>query len=400
MNGVVMTTKRVILNTVASVLILGIGYTGVKYLLNNSPKATQQKPTISGLLVDTIQLRASTHDIIIPAIGTVEASQKASLSTKVAGKLIFTSPSLTPGQIVKKGELLAQIDSSDYEVALAQIEAQLRSAKATELIEKGQQASALKELELSGLNPSGLNRSLILREPQLSQVEASIAGLEASLKMAQNNLKQTRILAPYTGVITKKSAELGNYISSQSVIAEVVATDAFWMYANIPSAYLPFLNTLSEEKLSSLHVSLFANNKKLSQKARILKLLPELDTLTKQTRILLRIEDPLQLGTKVNQSPDVLLQETLSIEINAGQYDNLIALPLKYLRANNNVWLMDKENKLTIKPIDVVYKNADVALLKQGISEEDKVITTYLSAAVEGTDLVDMKTMKKAKKGE
>lgn len=395
-----MTTKRVILNTVASVLILGIGYAGVKYLLNNSPKATQQKPTISGLLVDTIQLRASTHDIIIPAIATVEASQKASLSTKVAGKLIFTSPSLTPGQIVKKGELLAQIDPSDYEVAVAQIEAQLRSAKATELIEKGQQASALKELELSGLNPSGLNRSLILREPQLAQVEASIANLEASRKMAQYNLMQTRILAPYTGVITKKSAELGNYISSQSVIAEVVATDAFWMYANIPSAYLPFLNTLSEEKLSSLHVSLFANNKKLSQKARILKVLPELDTLTKQTRVLLRIEDPLQLGIKASQSPDVLLQETLSIEINAGQYANLIALPLKYLRANNNVWLMNKENKLTIKPVEVMYKNADVALLKEGISEDDKVITTYLSAAVEGTALVDMKTMKKAKKGE
>ena len=395
-----MTTKRVILNTVASVLILGIGYAGVKYLLNNSPKATQQKPTISGLLVDTIQLRASTHDIIIPAIATVEASQKASLSTKVAGKLIFTSPSLTPGQIVKKGELLAQIDPSDYEVAVAQIEAQLRSAKATELIEKGQQASALKELELSGLNPSGLNRSLILREPQLAQVEASIANLEASRKMAQYNLMQTRILAPYTGVITKKSAELGNYISSQSVIAEVVATDAFWMYANIPSAYLPFLNTLSEEKLSSLHVSLFANNKKLSQKARILKVLPELDTLTKQTRVLLRIEDPLQLGIKASQSPDVLLQETLSIEINAGQSENLIALPLKYLRANNNVWLMNKENKLTIKPVEVMYKNADVALLKEGISEDDKVITTYLSAAVEGTALVDMKTMKKAKKGE
>lgn len=395
-----MTTKKIIFNILASALLLGIGFVGIRYLLSSAPKANQQKPTLSGLLVDTIQLPLSSHAIIIPAIGTVEASKKASLSAKVAGKLIFTSAKFIPGAIVEKGEVLAQIDPSDYEVALAQIEAQLRSAKAAEQIEKGQQISAQKELELSELKPTGLNRSLILREPQLAQVQATIAGLEASLKTAQNNLKETRIVAPYTGVITKKVAELGNYISSQSVVAEVVASDTFWMYANIPASYLPFLNQLSDEKRSSLHVKIFSNQKPLPHTVRILKVLPELDTLTKQTRILLSIEDPLQLKNKASKASDVLLQDTLHVEITAGQQENLIALPLKYLRANNTVWLMDKENKLAIKPVEILYKNAEFALLKEGVNPEDKIITTYLSAAVEGTALVDMKAMKKAKKGE
>lgn len=396
-----MTTKKILLNIAISTLVIVLGGASIKYLLFSAPKAQIQKPSSSGVMVETTTLKPTSHTVIIPSIGTLEASAKTTLSAKVSGKIIQTSPAFIPGGIVKKGEILAQVDKNDYEVALAQIQAQLDSAKASEQIELGQQASARKELELSGLNPTGLNRSLMLREPQLAQVKATIANLEASLKNAQNNLKESAITAPYDGIITKKSAELGSFITSQSSVAEIVAVNSFWLYATIPSVYLSFLDTLSTKELSSLHVTLFNQNKALHVNAKIIKLLPELDTTTKQARVIIEIADPLGIQKKENTPRQtLLLGDTLKVDIHAKTYENALVLPTQFLRANNTVWVMTNDNKLTIKPVEIIVKDEKNVLLAKGVGPEDKIITTYLTTAVEGMNIIDGAAMKKAKKGE
>ena len=96
----------------------------------------------------------------------------------------------------------------------------------------------------------------------------------------------------------------------------------------------------------------------------------------------------------------LLLGDTLNVEIHAKQYENALVIPTQFLRANNTVWVMSKENKLTIKPVEVIAKDEKSVLLAKGISPEDKIITTYLTTAVEGMDVIDVAAMKKAKKGE
>lgn len=392
-------TKKTIINLFASALLITIGGSSMYYFMTNTPKAQTQKPSISGVLVETAMLKPSRHDVIITSIGSVEAAQKVSLSSKVSGKIIHTSASFVPGALIKEGEVLAQIDPVDYQVAIEQLQAQLRSAKATEMIELGQQESAKKELELSGLTPTGLSRSLILREPQLSQVRASIESLEASLKTAQNNLKETTIKAPFAGMITKKSAELGGYISAQSTLAELVATKHFWLYASIPHSQLSLLSGLSNEALSNLSITLSNTKGPLHVKTTLLKLLPELDATTKQAKVLIAIEDPLGLHeSKKTQS--LFLGDTLHVSIVVKTIENGIALPAKWLRANKNVWAMDEAGKLRIKPVEILSQNDETVLIQSGISSKDKIITTYLASAVEGMDVVDIAQMKKVKKGD
>jgi RND family efflux transporter MFP subunit len=396
-----MTTKKIILNIVASVLILAVGAGAIQYLLTSAPKAEKQKPTASGLLVDTTQISLAPYTLGITSVGTIEPALKTILSTKVSGKIIQTSSAFIPGGIVKKGDVLARIDSLDYEAALAQLKAQLSSALATEQIELGQQASARKELELSNLNPTGLNRSLMLREPQLAQVKATITNLEASLRMAQNNLNECTIKAPYDGVITKKSLELGSFITSQSTVAEIVSTESFWLNVTIPSAYLSFIDTLNPTELTKLPVSLFQKDKRLDVEATIIKLLPELDTATKQARLLIEVRDPLGLKAQTQvKRPKLLLGDTLHVSITAKIFETVLALPVKYLRANNTVWVMDSNNTLRIKPVVLHAKDERFALIAKGIDESDVIVTTYMTTAVEGASLVGMKGVKAAPKGE
>lgn len=389
-----MITKKTLITLGVACLIIGMGFATSQYLLRSAPQAEKQKRPQSGTIVETASFSPTSKAITLSLIGTVEAAQKTTLSSKVAGKIIQTHPNFMLGSVVKKGELLAQIDPVDYQAALDQITAQLLSAKANETIEMGQQESAKEELKLSNLSPSPLNRSLMLREPQLAQVRASIAQLEASYTTARNNLKETRIQAPYDGVIVSKSAELGAYVSAQSSIVELVATDTFWIRTTLPREYLKFLDTADTKALSAINVTLLSNKHPLHVKARILKLLPELDSTTKQATLLIGIEDPLGLMHKEARQKPILLGDTLEVILQTKTYDSIIALPSSMLRSNNTIWVMSKENTLEIKSVDIVFKNAHEVLVQQGINPDDKIISTYLSAPISGMKVIDMASAK------
>lgn len=390
-----MIAKKTLVNLTASLVIIIVGVGASKYLLSSAPQAQKQNRPQTGTMIETMRVSPTSKEVILPLIGTIEAAQKTTLSSKVSGKIIQTHPNFILGSRVKKGELLAQIDPIDYQASVDEIKAKLLSAKANETIEMGQQESAKKELELSGEKPTALSRSLILREPQLAQVRASIAQLEASYLTAQNNLKETSIKAPYDGVIVSKSAELGAYVSAQSSIVELVSTDTFWMSATLPLAYLKFFNIDNTQSLSKTKVTLFAEGKSLHVKAHIIKLLPELDSTTKQAKLLISIEDPLGLKSTEKSDYTLLLGDTLEAHIHANTYENIITLPASLLRANNTVWVMREDNTLEIKPVEVLFKNAHEVLIQKGIRTDDKIISTYLSAPVAGMKLIELSTSKK-----
>ena len=395
-----MTTKRIVINIVASLLILGVGIFISQRLLTTAPQASKKKPESTGVIIETTTISPSSAPIVIETIGSVEASATTIVSAKVAGKIVTTNPHFALGGYVKKGDILVQIDKTDYLAALNQASAQLQNAKAALQIELGQQASAQKELELSSFKPTELSRSLVLREPQLEQAKATVLQYEASVAIAKNNLQETTIKAPYDGVITKKSSELGTYVTNQSTIVELVATNEFWINVNVPLSYLKFLNTMQDKELSKLPVSLLANNEPLHVKAKIIKVLPELDSITKQAQVLIAIDDPLNLKHQKDIVRTVLLGDTLAVRIQAQTYENIFALPPSLLRANNSVWVMNEKNELIFKPIHVLYKNEHTVLVDEGLNASDKIITTYLTAPVAGMKVVELSSFKKSKKGE
>jgi len=395
-----MTTKKIIINIVASVLIIALGGMTTKYLLSSAPQAQKQPPKVSGTIVEVVQLNPSTQNVTLPVIGTIEASRTTLIVSKVSGKVIQTHPSFTLGSFVKKGELLAQIDPVDYQSAVDEIKAQLLSAKASETIEMGQQESAKKELELSEEKPTGLSRSLILREPQLAQVKATILQLEASYASALNNLKETSIKAPYDGVIISKVAELGSYVSTQSTLVEIVSTDTFWMRVTLPVSYLKFLDTSDATALSHIEVTLISNNHPLHVKANLIKILPDLDSTTKQAKVLIEVHDPFGLKEATPDKHALLLGETLQATITGERFENIYALPSSLLRPNNTIWVMDENQTLVIKPVDVLYKNPQYVLITEGITPQDHIITTYLTAPIAGMKLVNLQTLSNVKRGE
>lgn len=173
------------------------------------------------------EVRRSDEKAVVDAMGTVCAAREIALKPQVSGQLVEVSAECVPGGVFRKGDLIARVETADYELAVAQQEAEVRRLAATaqqqraqvgvrdsELaqsiavlaqresdihqrqadlakaqanlkLEMGQQAVALREYELLGKKLSGPDLELVLRVPQLRTAQATVDAAKAALESAR-----------------------------------------------------------------------------------------------------------------------------------------------------------------------------------------------------------------------
>lgn len=145
------------------ILVVGVIITVFTFLTEpTAERVTATRQT--AMLVDIIEVKRGTYSPEIIATGTVEPAQDIILSPRVSGEIIKLSPEFTPGGFVNKGDILLQIDPSDYRNNLRQRKSDLSQAVAELNIEMGRQEVARKDYELFNETLSGENKSLVLTQ--------------------------------------------------------------------------------------------------------------------------------------------------------------------------------------------------------------------------------------------
>ncbi len=146
----------------------------------------------------------------ITANGYVVARTKASVSAKIPGRLEYLG--VSEGTHVKKGEIIARIESGDFEAQLASARAQVAQFEA-------QLAQARRELKRAQtLRADKLNSDLDLEnaQTQVQVLEAQLGAARAQEQLAAVNLENTRVRAPFDGTILRKDAEMGEMVAPTS----------------------------------------------------------------------------------------------------------------------------------------------------------------------------------------
>ncbi|MFA5793465.1 MAG: HlyD family secretion protein [Candidatus Brocadiia bacterium] len=155
-----------------------------------------------------------------------------SISSKIPGTI--KAVCAEDNKMVRKGDLLVEIDATDYEIAANLARANLDVQEA--LFE---QAKRDKEREESLYKDKVSSKSQY--EKKLTAYSLAAAQLKAAgeqYKIAQRNLEHTRILAPSDGYVTKKSAVAGNQIMPVQPLMAIVALDDIWLVANYKETQL------------------------------------------------------------------------------------------------------------------------------------------------------------------
>ncbi|EJN22302.1 RND family efflux transporter, MFP subunit [Pseudomonas sp. GM78] len=155
----------------------------------------------------------------------LEAPETVEVRPRVSGQIERVA--FTDGALVKKGDLLFQIDPRPFEHEVHRLEAQLQQARAT-LVRTGNEAQRGQRL----LGSNAISAELAdTRNTTAQEARAGVDAVQAQLDLARLNLSFTRVTAPISGRVSRAEITAGNLVTAEtSAMTRVVSTDRVYAY--------------------------------------------------------------------------------------------------------------------------------------------------------------------------
>jgi multidrug efflux pump subunit AcrA (membrane-fusion protein) len=267
-------------------------------------------------------------------------------------------------------------------MALVQAEADLA-------LELGQQEVARKEWELlrGKKSMSSQEAYLALRKPQLEQARADVAKARLDLQQAELDLERRSVLAPFNCLVLEKNVDLGAQVSTQTTIATLVGTDAYWVETSIPRDRLAWIHVPKGGKGTGSAARIRSASTDNERPGQVIRLLGDIESEGRMARVLVRVDDPLFLKENDPSLVPLLLGEYVHVDIQGRVLDHVVAIPRDALRDGNTIWIATSENTLDIRPADIVWRDAHVAYLGGGVQEGERIIISDIAAPVQNMDI-------------
>lgn len=163
----------------------------------------------------------------LTASGYVVAQRRAAVASKATGRLVWLN--VREGSTVKQGEIIAKLDASDVQAAMAAVQANIRQTEAGVAQANVEVVNAESDLKRSqGLSTQGFISSQALEaaskrlnaaKAAMISAQATVAVAKAQLRVQQVNQDFTEIRAPFDGVVLVKNANVGDIITPFSSAA-------------------------------------------------------------------------------------------------------------------------------------------------------------------------------------
>lgn len=376
----------VLLNIVLSLVILAGSAAGVWMIYSTEPTAGQlETKRKSAALVETLTVRRDTLAPQLAVLGTVQPVQDIVLSPQVRGQVIEISDSFVPGGMVRAGEMLLHIDPADFENAVSVRQSELEQVEANWAIEEGRGKLAKQELELLGDSIGGINRALVLREPQSASLKSQLSAAKAAVERAQLDLQRTKLIAPFDAQVLRQSVNVGSQVGPGDDLGQLVGVDQYWVIAAVPIRNLRWIQFPTENQPGSL-VTLRnpdAWGPEIERQGRVTRMIGALDQQTRLARVVVTVDDPLGQTTDV---PPLILDTLIEVRIEGIAIADIVRLDREYVHDGDTVWVM-QDNQLAIRETDIVFRDAEFAYVRSGLESGDEVVTTTLATVAEGVKL-------------
>ena len=178
-------------------------------------------------------------------VGTLKAFNQATIASAESGKVIDVR--VNEGDIVKVGEVLASLDTSRLEAQRSRLEAEIEVAKAhlalaeAEFLQSEKDFLAYKQSALkSAISVQRLNQSETLTISNQARVIAAhqtVKALEAQLSAMQISIEDMSIKAPFSGQISKRFAELGQWLGTGSDAFTITSLNKLEVWLDVPERF-------------------------------------------------------------------------------------------------------------------------------------------------------------------
>jgi RND family efflux transporter MFP subunit len=357
----------------------------------NSQRAERKPDTQKAVLVDTIEAKVISLNFLVNSQGTVRPRTETVLISEVSGTIVSVAPEFVAGGFFHEGEVLLQIDPSDYQAGLKRAEAALASRKAKLADETARSEQALKDWRNMG--KTGEPSDLGLRKPQMADAKANVSAAEADVQKARRDLERTQIKVPYDGLVRQKAVDIGQYVSPGTRLGVTFAIDTAEVRLPLTHNDLSYLDLPSETEVRNKDrtypsVTLSAQNTTGTDhwQARIIRTEGVVDEISRVVYAVAQIVDPYAVLGQSHQQ-ELKIGTFVNAEIKGLPADNVVVLPRYVLRPDNTVLVANENNELEILPVTVVRAEPKEVYISEGIKAGTRVVITTLDAPVPGTKL-------------
>lgn len=390
---------------VAPVLIFFLS-TFVAFGLVVTEPELKSKPVKKILPVVKVKtVKPSRETLKVYSEGVLSPSAESTLVPEVDGRVVWVNPAFKAGGHFAAGEVLFRIDGADYQNDYENARARLDKAMA--------------ELEFSESEfqrSQTLNKKKLLSESKfdevsrlfdLSSAEARLARL--ALDQAQRNLDRTVVKAPYSGRVRSEKVEFGQFIRRGDVAAEIYADQVIKVRLPIPNRQMAFMAALDrmpmqyenikqgamipDSRLAEADIS-WANlplvnfsveyaGKFHQWQGHLVRQEAELDA---QSRMVYGIAEMTQ-----EELPDGLpMGLFVKAEIEGRSVDDLVHLHRGAIRNGSEVVVVDRENRLRVRPVTILRHQGDETIVSSGLVRGDRVCVSPISIVVDGMQVEAM----------
>lgn len=337
-------------------------------------------PEAPPVSVRVVEVEPGPVRLSVHAQGTVSPRTESELVPEVSGNVVWISPSLVSGGYFESGDPLLRIDPRDYEAAVDRAVAALDRARADDELARFEHERAVDLFDRGLISRADLES----KERAARVAQASLADAELVLQTARRDLARTELKAPFTGLVRSEQVDLGQFVSRGSSIARVYATDYLEVRLPIADQELAYLNIpLSQrgefDPDDSPQVRLsadFAGESKVWN-GRLVRTEAEIDPGTRMVYAIARVE-----GGEGDIAPPVGL--FVEAEVAGRKLDDVVVLPRAALRNGEFVLVVDSENRVHLRAVDVLRVYRDQAYITGGLERGERVSVSMLQTVVEG----------------
>ena len=281
-------------------------------------------------------------------VGSVTANEQLEVKSEVDGnveKIHFTE-----GQPVEAGQLLVQLEEEKLALGVAEAEANFKLSQAT--YERSQR----------------LLKDHLISQQEYDQVAATFAFNRATLDLRRRQLKDTRIVATFRGVVGARSVSPGQVISKNTTLTWIVNYDPVKVEFNVPERFLGQLETGQDIEIG---VASYPGRR---FKGKVYFIAPYVDTATRTALVKAQIPNP-----DLRLKPGMFANLDLTLELRPGATVIPEAALSRVLDGNKAmIFVVDSNQTAQLRPVDLGVRMAGRVEVLKGIAPGEQVIVEGL----------------------
>ena len=295
--------------------------------------------------------------------GVVEARTVTSVIPQVAGRVIRVSSAFRTGASVGKGDVLFQIDPSDYRLAVERTLAEIEVAR-SDLARLEAEAAAEREIWQDQF-PDRQIPDLIARVPQIAAAKARIKSGDAARQAAELSLARTTVRAPFDARILDTQLDVGQVVNGNAAVGTMFSVESVEIAVPVSAEERKLIGPLNGQTVTVMPPD--ATDAPIP--GRVLRVAAALDERTRLGTLFIATDNPAALT----------VGEFVEVQINGADASDAYRVPAAALTSRDRLWVI-ADGRLVPRTVDVVGREGDLAVVRVFYEADGVVIVPPANA--------------------